>query len=122
MPQAFSHFTWEYSNQMILVCDIQGVDHYFTDPQIHSHDGKSFGMGNIGMEGINKFLETHKCNSICKKVRFFMKCFYAGRTLRAQHHRQTRVLTHVTCAAWVGKTRKDAGWHLESWYRLCGAI
>ena len=78
VPQAFSHFTWEYSNQMILVCDIQGVDHYFTDPQIHSHDGKSFGMGNIGMEGINKFLETHKCNSICKKVRYFMKCFYAG--------------------------------------------
>lgn len=39
MPQAFSHFTWVVSNQAVLVCDIQGVGNYFTDPQIHSLDG-----------------------------------------------------------------------------------
>jgi hypothetical protein len=42
------------------------VDNYFTDPQIHSHDGASFGMGNLGQEGMEKFLSTHKCNSICR--------------------------------------------------------
>eukprot|EP00961_Rhodomonas_salina_P287414 3883398-Rhodomonas_salina.1 len=66
LPQAFSHFTWEASNQSLLVCDIQGVGNYYTDPQIHSHDGEGFGMGNIGQDGIDKFLNTHKCNSICK--------------------------------------------------------
>ena len=25
VPQSFSHFTWEYSNQLLLVCDIQGI-------------------------------------------------------------------------------------------------
>jgi len=45
------------------------VDNYFTDPQIHSHDGNSFGMGNLGQEGIDKFLETHQCNSMCRKLR-----------------------------------------------------
>jgi hypothetical protein len=52
----------------VYVCVLSGVDNYFTDPQIHSHDGISFGMGNLGQEGIDRFLETHKCNSVCHKL------------------------------------------------------
>jgi hypothetical protein len=47
---------------------LSGVDNYFTDPQIHSHDGSSFGMGNLGQDGMDKFLKSHKCNSLCRKL------------------------------------------------------
>jgi hypothetical protein len=38
----------------------------WTDPQIHSIDGEGYGKGNMGREGIEKFLNAHKCNAICK--------------------------------------------------------
>eukprot|EP01079_Euglenida_sp_SAG-EU17-18_P008589 gene8589-1535_t len=50
-PHAFSHFSYHVSQGMVLVCDIQGVDDKYTDPQIHSYDGKGFGAGNLGPEG-----------------------------------------------------------------------
>jgi len=65
-PLAFCHFTWEASNGGLLICDIQGVEDVYTDPQIHSREGEGFGKGNLGVEGMNKFLQTHKCNPICK--------------------------------------------------------
>lgn len=54
VPQAFSHYTWEQSRHKILVCDIQGVGDYYTDPQILSSDGQGFGQGNCGLEAIAK--------------------------------------------------------------------
>ena len=33
-PQAFSHFTYEASEQKILICDVQGVNDIYTDPQV----------------------------------------------------------------------------------------
>ncbi|KAJ1469829.1 kinase-like domain-containing protein, partial [Baffinella frigidus] len=68
LPQAFSHFTWEFSKASLLVCDIQGVGNFFTDPQIHSHDGESFSMGNLGQAGIDRFFKSHKCNNICRLI------------------------------------------------------
>jgi len=65
-PQAFSHFTYEKSNHCILVCDIQGVGDTWTDPQIHSHNQEGYGKGNMGQQGIDKFLESHTCNEICR--------------------------------------------------------
>ncbi|KAJ1467631.1 kinase-like domain-containing protein, partial [Baffinella frigidus] len=65
---AFSHFTWEFSKTTLLVCDIQGVGNFFTDPQIHSHDGESFSMGNLGQAGLHKFFKSHKCNNICRLI------------------------------------------------------
>eukprot|EP00282_Hemiselmis_andersenii_P006130 CAMPEP_0114158950 /NCGR_PEP_ID=MMETSP0043_2-20121206/27509_1 /TAXON_ID=464988 /ORGANISM="Hemiselmis andersenii, Strain CCMP644" /LENGTH=250 /DNA_ID=CAMNT_0001254781 /DNA_START=112 /DNA_END=861 /DNA_ORIENTATION=+ len=68
VPQAFTHFTWECSRHKILICDIQGVGDYYTDPQILSSDGAGFGLGNAGVEGVIKFMKTHQCNEICKHI------------------------------------------------------
>mmetsp|Transcript_1482 Transcript_1482/g.4465 ORF Transcript_1482/g.4465 Transcript_1482/m.4465 type:complete len:332 (-) Transcript_1482:1486-2481(-) len=69
LPQAFTHFTWEASRHMLIVCDIQGLADCYTDPQIHSIDGQSFGRGNLGQHGILKFFKTHKCNRICQALK-----------------------------------------------------
>ena len=64
-PAAFSHFTWEASGHKLLVCDLQGVGDLLTDPQIHTVDRQRYGKGNLGMEGIQKFLAAHRCNALC---------------------------------------------------------
>jgi len=66
LPQAFSHYTYERSNNLLVVIDIQGVGSFYTDPQIHSFDGEGFGLGNLGKDGLTKFLKTHECNRICE--------------------------------------------------------
>ncbi len=68
-PAAFAHFTYEASNKSILVCDIQGVGDLYTDPQIHTMDGRGFGKGNLGIDGMVKFLSTHECNAICRHLK-----------------------------------------------------
>ena len=60
------------SKGRVLVCDIQGVGCYFTDPQIHSVDGDAFGSGNCGQDGIVAFFESHKCNSLCRRLGQFL--------------------------------------------------
>eukprot|EP01051_Picozoa_sp_SAG22_P002976 SAG22_NODE_138_length_18031_cov_5.796621_24_plen_76_part_00 len=35
-PQAYSHFTYEASGRQMIVCDIQGVEDVFTDPQVNN--------------------------------------------------------------------------------------
>ncbi|GET89158.1 myosin heavy chain kinase c-like protein [Leishmania tarentolae] len=67
-PQAFSHFTYHASDHELMVVDIQGVDDYYTDPQILSPDGEGYGRGNLGKEGIQRFLESHRCNEVCRAV------------------------------------------------------
>lgn len=69
LPQAFSHFSLEASAGELCVCDIQGVGSFYTDPQIHSRDGEGFGLGNMGYkDGIVKFIESHVCNDICRRL------------------------------------------------------
>eukprot|EP00126_Sphaerothecum_destruens_P008526 Sdes_comp20251_c0_seq2m13690 len=68
-PQAFSHFTYEASNHGSLVCDIQGVGDLYTDPQMHTTTEFSFGRGNLGRKGVEKFLQTHRCNAICRYLK-----------------------------------------------------
>lgn len=66
--EAFSHFTLQESGGSFLVCDLQGVEDFFTDPQIHTEDGKGLGMGNMGAEGIGKWATQHTCNAVCKAL------------------------------------------------------
>ncbi|KOO23292.1 eukaryotic elongation factor 2 kinase [Chrysochromulina tobinii] len=66
--QAFSHFTVVESGEQLCICDLQGVGgSLFTDPQIHSRAG-SFGDGNLGRGGIDRFLASHRCNEVCKAI------------------------------------------------------
>ncbi|TMW56396.1 hypothetical protein Poli38472_006406 [Pythium oligandrum] len=68
-PQAFSHFTYEASNHEVLAVDIQGVGDKYTDPQLHTLNGNDFGKGNLGVLGFQKFLSSHRCNSICRYLK-----------------------------------------------------
>eukprot|EP00727_Mastigamoeba_balamuthi_P014621 m51a1_g9785 putative myosin heavy chain (466) ;mRNA; r:1695421-1698611 len=73
-PQAFSHFTYEASGHVLLVCDIQGVDDVYTDPQVHTVEDSPIteqllGKGNMGPLGFQQFLSGHKCNAICQYLR-----------------------------------------------------
>eukprot|EP00295_Goniomonas_pacifica_P043294 CAMPEP_0175916826 /NCGR_PEP_ID=MMETSP0108-20121206/11047_1 /TAXON_ID=195067 ORGANISM="Goniomonas pacifica, Strain CCMP1869" /NCGR_SAMPLE_ID=MMETSP0108 /ASSEMBLY_ACC=CAM_ASM_000204 /LENGTH=484 /DNA_ID=CAMNT_0017239391 /DNA_START=27 /DNA_END=1481 /DNA_ORIENTATION=- len=64
-PQSFSHFTYEKSGHKLLVCDIQGVGDLYTDPQIHTTRKLTACKGNKGAEGIDRFLKSHRCNTVC---------------------------------------------------------
>lgn len=77
-PQAFSHFSLVHSNQELVIIDIQGVNDFYTDPQIHTKSGKGFGEGNLGQTGINQFIKTHACNPLCS----FLKLEPLGNTPR----------------------------------------
>jgi hypothetical protein len=35
---------------------------------MHSLEGKGYGIGNIGKEGMMAFIKTHKCNGICQVI------------------------------------------------------
>jgi elongation factor 2 kinase len=55
-PQAFSHFSWEESRHRILICDVQGVGDMWTDPQVHSADGKAYGKVTLKHSLVLKYL------------------------------------------------------------------
>ncbi|PNH01985.1 Alpha-protein kinase vwkA [Tetrabaena socialis] len=71
--QAFSHWSWDFSDGVFMITDLQGVMDrtnnlfWLCDPAIHSAaDINRFGDTNFGEEGYKLFFESHKCNSICK--------------------------------------------------------
>jgi len=46
---------------------------FYLDPQVHTVDSNSGVMmtkGNLGVRGIKRFLDTHKCNVICNYLKY----------------------------------------------------
>lgn len=64
-PNAFSHFTFERSDNRLIVVDVQGVGDLYTDPQIHTASGERYGEADLGIQGMALFFHSHRCNPIC---------------------------------------------------------
>ena len=76
--QAFSHWVYEYTHHVAIVCDLQGILDMegkrplfrLTDPAICSKDNKRnkycYGKTDLGMVGIRDFCRKHNCNDVCK--------------------------------------------------------
>lgn len=76
--QAFSHFTYLFTNKKLLVCDLQGIYNTDTvpptfqlsDPAIHYKSSKKremvFGRTDKGKVGIDMFFKSHTCSRFCK--------------------------------------------------------
>lgn len=65
---AFTHWTWVETKGELIVCDLQGVrdgnGYQLTDPAINSVS-RSYGLTDLGQEGISQFFATHQCNYTC---------------------------------------------------------
>jgi Alpha-kinase family len=94
--QAFTHFTYLFTNKKVMVCDLQGVynDHIvpptfqLTDPAIHYRSTKRemvFGRTDKGQKGMQLFFSTHKCTPICK----FLSLTGKNKQWRKQWHQGT---------------------------------
>ena len=59
LPWRFA-FRFIESNFKFMIVDIQGVQDIYTDPQIHTIDGKGYGEGNLGIRGIALFFLSHR--------------------------------------------------------------
>ena len=68
VAQAFSHFSYQYTQGYLMIIDLQGVGGFLTDPQIHCLDEDKFGIGNLGYTGFIRFFLTHNCNKYCKAL------------------------------------------------------
>merc|ERR1719422_819739 len=68
VASAFSYWTYVKSGGLMVVCDIQGVGSFYTDPQIHTFDGEGFGAGNLGSEGIERYLRSHRHTLLCEQL------------------------------------------------------
>jgi len=65
---AFSHFSYQYSDEQYMVTDLQGVNHLLTDPAVHSSVAEFYEHGDCGSEGMAVFFRRHECNKYCKAL------------------------------------------------------
>ncbi|EPY36644.1 myosin-heavy-chain kinase [Strigomonas culicis] len=66
--EALSHFSLIQSGGGLLLCDLQGVEDRLTDPELHTYNQKGMGIGNMGPEGIRRFVEGHVCSKVCRLI------------------------------------------------------
>ncbi|KAJ8605809.1 hypothetical protein CTAYLR_000553 [Chrysophaeum taylorii] len=67
--QALSHFSFHASGGELLLCDLQGGIYkhgvVLTDPVVMSRS-RSFGLTDLGPDGIRAFFDHHVCNCYCR--------------------------------------------------------
>mmetsp|Transcript_13447 Transcript_13447/g.20448 ORF Transcript_13447/g.20448 Transcript_13447/m.20448 type:complete len:257 (+) Transcript_13447:259-1029(+) len=67
--QALSHFSYHITGGQCVLCDLQGGEYgdaiCLTDPVILSRS-RSYGVTDLGPEGISSFFCNHVCNEFCK--------------------------------------------------------
>jgi Alpha-kinase family len=91
--QAFTHFTYLYTNKKVMVCDLQGVydadavppTFELSDPAIHYASKRRemvFGRTDKGRKGMQLFFNTHRCTSVCK----FMQLSKKNKKWRTEWH------------------------------------
>mmetsp|Transcript_33468 Transcript_33468/g.75082 ORF Transcript_33468/g.75082 Transcript_33468/m.75082 type:complete len:586 (-) Transcript_33468:147-1904(-) len=69
LSEAFAHFTWEASGKRLLIDGIRKLaGDVFCDPCVHSSTDLGFGRKNQGIQGIDDFFRTHRCNTICLRL------------------------------------------------------
>ena len=73
--ESFCHYTYEVSNQEMIVLDIQGSGHNLYDPEIATNllqdagdDEFNFCAGNLSITAITNFVSEHSCNEYCKEA------------------------------------------------------
>src|SRR6185295_19857725 len=58
--EAFMHFSYKYSEQQLVICDLQGdlwnYDYELTDAAINSQTGGLFGLTDMGLVGMQNVL------------------------------------------------------------------
>ena len=72
LMQALSHFSYHTTAGRYVLCDLQGgilkggsSGVVLTDPVILSRD-RSYGMTDLGSDGISTFFARHQCNEYCR--------------------------------------------------------
>jgi hypothetical protein len=72
---AFSHFTYCYTQGVLMVTDLQGVaapksTYTLTDPAVHTADPEKYfpDPTNRGSSGMTAFFLTHKCSEVCRDL------------------------------------------------------
>ena len=70
LSHAFAHFTLQYTNDDLIVLDVQGVGTYFMDPAVCTNstldpNEERGDSANLFAESIKNFKEQHVCNHFC---------------------------------------------------------
>ena len=74
--ETFVHYTFQKSNQQLMVTDIQGVNYSLCDPEIATAEladpddqAIRFCTGNLSDTAIKSFLTCHECNRYCEMLK-----------------------------------------------------
>ena len=72
--ECFVHFSFVYSDNQLMVRDLQGVGYQLCDPEISTdvliEDGEvNLCAGNLSTKAIDEFLSAHICNKYCEMMK-----------------------------------------------------